>query len=61
LSAFRIRVAGGPAFDCGANDNLVSAAERAGWQQNLLPNISFTRVQLFQTRSNLTRLNISIV
>ncbi|MDH4376878.1 MAG: FAD-binding oxidoreductase [Ramlibacter sp.] len=32
MSAFRIRVEGGPAFDCGANDNLVSAAERAGWQ-----------------------------
>lgn len=32
MSVFRIHVAGGSAFDCGPGDNLVSAAERAGWQ-----------------------------
>ena len=29
--SFRIEIEGGPSFDCGAHDNLVSAAERAGW------------------------------
>jgi CDP-4-dehydro-6-deoxyglucose reductase, E3 len=30
-TSFRIAIEGGPSFDCGAGENLVSAAERAGW------------------------------
>lgn len=31
MSAFRIAIAGGPSFECTPQENLVSAAERAGW------------------------------
>lgn len=31
-SSFRVCIVGGPEFSCGADENLVAAAERAGWQ-----------------------------